>query len=59
MQHRRLQVVDVNAILNGTKTQFVGLTEAGAGPDAAAGWLPHGGIVVADDASFCPIEAER
>jgi len=30
-----------------------------SGPDAAAGWLPHGGIVVADDASFCPVEAER
>jgi thiamine biosynthesis lipoprotein len=23
-----------------------------AGPDAAAGWLPHGGLVVFDDASF-------
>ena len=40
LQHGRLQVVDVDAVLDDVEAEFVGLPDRGAGLDAAAG-EPH------------------
>jgi len=53
-------LVQVTAIApSGVEAEWRAKSALLSGPDAAAGWLPYGGLVVADDASFRSIEAGR
>ncbi len=53
-------LVQVTAIApSGVEAEWRAKAALLSGPDAAAGWLPHGGLVVADDASLRSIETER